>query len=82
MQKTAKYIETLPNFNGEARLYETSDQGYVVVSAINSPWAIETYIFPSDSVGNITSYAELDGSYRGGTEHELALEYAGYEVTS
>lgn len=34
MSKTATYMKTLTGFKGEARLYKTSDQGNVVVSAI------------------------------------------------
>jgi hypothetical protein len=33
----------------------------------------ETYLFASDGDGQIESWTELEGSYRGGTDHELAI---------
>ena len=54
---------------------------YVVVSAvvamITGP---ETYIFGGNARGEIVEYAELDGSFRGGLDHEAALNRAGYTV--
>lgn len=56
---------------------------YVVVSATVVPFGggPETYIFAADAAGEITSWLEMDGSYRGGLDHEEALRGAGYEVT-
>ena len=54
---------------------------YVVVSAVVAYSGPETYIFPADKDGNITDWGELDGSYRGGMDHEAALANAGYTVT-
>jgi hypothetical protein len=53
---------------------------HVIVSATYVLGVPETYIFPSDADGAITSWLELDGSYRGGTDHEQALRGAGWEV--
>lgn len=53
---------------------------FVVVSCANSMVAPETYIFPADADGNVRSWGELDGSFRGGYDHEQALQGAGYEV--
>lgn len=58
---------------------------YVIVSAV--PHVLvgdpETYIFPA-SIGpdgvDVDDWGELDGSYRGGMDHEEALRGAGYEV--
>ncbi len=54
---------------------------YVIVSAayvmMSGP---ETYIFPSDSEGNVTSWSELEGSFQGSRDHARALEGAGYAV--
>ncbi len=41
----------------------------------------ETYIFPADETGEVLDWGEVDGSYRGGLDHEEALHRAGYEVT-
>lgn len=40
----------------------------------------ETYIFPADENGEVTDWGELEGSYKGGLDHEEALRGAGYEV--
>ena len=81
MDKTAKLIKSnLPGFSGNAALYETSDQGFIVVSATNE-FVTETYIFPGDADGNVTDWGELDGSYKGGVSHEVALTGAGYALT-
>ena len=54
---------------------------FVAVSAVNAPYGgPETYIFPCDAYGEVTSWGELDGSYRGGLDHERALADAGYEL--
>lgn len=54
---------------------------YVVVSAVIGFFSgTETYIFPSNKDGDITSWGELYGSYKGGLSHEEALNNAGYEV--
>lgn len=54
---------------------------HVVVSSVIAPYTgPETYIFPSNAAGDVISYSELDGSYRGGLDHKQALENAGYEV--
>lgn len=56
---------------------------YVVVSAANVPFSgPETYIFGADSSGEIVDWTELDGSFKGGLDHEQALRNAGYEVRS
>lgn len=55
---------------------------YVLVSAVIAPLSgPETYIFPADRDGNIVSWGELEGSYRGGLDHDAALARAGYEVS-
>lgn len=54
---------------------------YVVVLAVITPYSgAETYIFPADEEGNITSFLELPGSYGGGLDHDNALKYSGYLV--
>lgn len=75
------------NMQGDARLYRLNEpldgHTYVVVSAIDERPAFrihETYIFGADHAGNIKSWGELEGSYKGGTDHEEALRRAGYEV--
>lgn len=80
MARTATFIRNLSGFTGEARLYETSDQGNVIVSATNFAVGNETYIFLADEDGNVADWSELDGSLRGVWDHEAALESAGYTV--
>lgn len=87
--KTAKLLKT-GLLKGNARLYRLSEpcdgHEYVVVSAIPGfdfgfmgPEP-ETYIFGADSEGQVQSYLELPGSFRGEQNHEEALLRAGYEV--
>ena len=73
-------------FTGEARLYRVDPpldgNSFVVVSATVAPYSgAETYIFPANEDGTVRSWLELDGSYRGGLDHDEALRRAGYTVT-
>ena len=81
----------IPGMRGDARHYKLSEPirdwdgneyEYVIVSAVSSVWATETYIFPADEQAEVVDWSELDGSYRGGTDHAAALRNAGYEVTA
>lgn len=96
--KTATIVKRdLPGATGTAHLYrldppiedrdyDGSHLGtyeYVRVSATYAMFSgPETYIFPADETGEVTSWGELDGSYKGGLDHEEALRGAGYEVVS
>lgn len=54
---------------------------HVIVSAANVFFSgPETYIFPADKDGNILSWGELEGSYKGGLSHTKALFNAGYSI--
>jgi hypothetical protein len=92
----AKYLKTLKGFSGTAKLYELSPpliekdyegkprgkHKYVVVSAAVAMFSgSETYIFPATKSGEIKNFGELDGSYRGGLDHETALRNAGYSIS-
>jgi hypothetical protein len=56
---------------------------YVVVSAVVAMFSgPETYIFPATPDGEVVNFLELDGSYRGGLNHETALNNAGYAVVA
>lgn len=82
----ATFLAKLDWFRGDARLYQLDipleGNTYVVVSqAPDTPIAgPETFIFPSDSSGNIRTWSELPGSSKGVCSHEEVLSYAGYEV--
>ena len=87
--KTATFV-TDRNGNGSGKVYRldppltdgTTKHEYVWVSATDVPYTgPETYIFGSDEHGRVTDWLELDGSYRGGLDHEEALRGAGYAVT-
>ena len=66
--------------DGNEKKHKTS---YVVVSATYAMFSgNETYIFPSNKVGDILSWIELDGSYRGGLNHTEALARAGYSLSA
>jgi hypothetical protein len=77
------------NMSGDARLYRLNEPlngyTYVVVSAIDERPACrvhETYIFGAQHTGEVADWGVLEGSYKGGTDHEEALRRAGYEVLS
>lgn len=86
----ATFVRKLPRGTGEMRLYKLAPplSGYsgqtfefVVVSATVVPYSgPETYIFGADEAGEIKEWAELEGSFKGGLDHEQALRGAGYEV--
>ncbi len=93
MKKTATFIRFLDKFTGVAKLYRVSPKmayedggevkktSFVVASATVAMFSgPETYLFPSNKDGEIINWGELDGSYRGGLDHELALSNAGYSV--
>lgn len=68
--------------DGTAMVYQ-----FVVVSAV-VPFADlgfndlkpETLIFAANEEGKIVDFMDLEGSYRGGLDHEVALQNAGYTV--
>jgi hypothetical protein len=90
--KTAIFVRSL-DWTGDARLYRLGDPigcgwdgeagttDHVVVSAVvvlfSGP---ETYIFPATSEGKVISWGELEGSFRGGLDHAVALMGAGYSI--
>lgn len=53
---------------------------FVVVSAVTVLDTPETYIFPCDRNGDPKSWIELEGSYRGGLDHDEAIHRAGYKT--
>ena len=87
--------EDLPKFVGHASLYRIfpevayeDDDGvmhttnYVIVSAVCDHLLYETFIFPADESGSVIDWGELDGSLRGTTSHQKALEGAGYKLVA
>jgi hypothetical protein len=56
---------------------------YVIISAVYADFTgPETYMFPANENAEVLSWGELDGSFRGGLDHEKALQNAGYtEIT-
>lgn len=88
MSAVATKVKVLEAFMGDAALYALyppmiDDDGsfeYVAVSAVEVLGEPETYIFPADADGNVTSWGELHGSVRGTLSHGEALSGAGYEI--
>ena len=89
-----KIKDHLENFKGHAALYQlnppirktifcddaVAEYEHVVVSAVCVLGTPETYIFASNNEGEIVDWCELNGSYRGGLDHDEALANAGYEI--
>jgi hypothetical protein len=68
-------------------LYGRDDDGgttdYVVVSAVYAAFdtgMAETFIFPSDENGEVLDWGEMAGSSRGHTDHDRAIQDAGWEL--
>ena len=85
--KTATLVkDNLDSFSGHAALYKLSEphEGFdhVVVSAVNTSFAHETYLFGADESGEVKEWGELDGSERNVCDHEVALSNAGYALQS
>jgi hypothetical protein len=89
--KTAKLIMNIKGWRGDARLYKLSEPveynaeekktKFVIVSAVHTSFSgSETYIFPANKDGAVTDWGELEGSFRGGLDHVVALENAGFTV--
>jgi hypothetical protein len=84
MNKVATYIKDR-NGTGVGKVYaldpplEGADHVWV---SKTDHFVVETYIFASDSDGNVTDWLELPGSQQGDVTHEAALAGAGYEVVS
>lgn len=85
---TARFLESLSGWRGDAALYRLSEplEGYthVVVSSVDaSGFGSETYIFGARHNGRawaVDDWCELPGSLKGTLVHADALGAAGYEV--
>ena len=88
--KSAVAVKNIKEAKGRACLYKLSEPlvgyEYVVVSAARAHkdnynnMIGETFIFGSDQTGKIKSFLELPGSYKGGLDHQKALNDAGYDI--
>ena len=78
--------DNLPDFQGHAALYRVNPphegNEFVIASAVNAIYTgPETYLFPADADGRVIGWwNELEGSYRGGLSHAIALGRAGYSI--
>ena len=77
--------DNLPYFHGHAALYRMSPphegNEFVIASAANALYTgPETYLFPADADGLVISWNEIEGSYRGGLSHAIAMGRAGYRI--
>lgn len=78
---TAKLFRLSPPLKEEDWDGEITEHEYVVVSGTHAMFSgPETYIFPSDSEGEVTQWGELNGSFRGDIDIERALRHAGYST--
>ena len=72
-----------PTGGMDGRLYKLDPPvptEFVLVSAIQAAFDTgmpETFIFPADEDGKVTSWGELEGSFQGGQDHEKALRGLG-----
>lgn len=84
------YEYSKETYNDETDDYDVQTflASYVVVSAVPHVYTQgpETYIFPAKMSGDIfeiESYGELEGSYKGGMDHQQALSNLGegYQIS-
>ena len=55
--------------------YDGGETSFVVTSAASVMFSgPETYIFPADEDGKILDFLELPGSFRGGLDHQEAID--------
>ena len=88
IRNKATHIKTLNNWLSDARLYELdkpieydetgADKNpttkYIIVSAVDVIFSgPETFIFPAHADGTVINHLEMDGSYKGGLSHSMAL---------
>lgn len=76
-----RYVYRHNDFGLAGEILETVESiEYVLVSAIDNYLGFETYIFPSNKLGECCSWVELPGSLRCCIEHRVALKGLGYEL--
>ena len=90
MRTVAGAGNSVKDGKGLACLYKLSEHlvgyEYVVVSAAkdhrdgDNMMIGETFTFGSDETGQVKSFLELPGSYKGGLDHQKALNDAGYDI--
>lgn len=83
-------VKSLTGWTGEACLYRVDppigcwetekSYEYVVISATVAYSGPETFIFGSDSQGNVDDFEELPGSRKGTLSHSKILEELGYNI--
>lgn len=80
--KVIRFIKKLEDWRGDARLYADDNGTNLVVSAVVEPFggSLETFIFQADTEGEVSSFLELPGSFRGALDHHKALRNHGYDV--
>jgi hypothetical protein len=81
---SAAFVRDLGGFRGSVKLWKMSepvayDYGkttlFVVTSAVVAPFSgPETYVFPADEAGDVLSWGELEGSFKGDRDHQRAID--------
>lgn len=80
-----RYAVKIKNINETKILWSVfpriSGHKLVITSAQSVPYTgPETYMFGADENGNIVSWEELPGSYRGDLEHRFCFLNIGYDI--
>jgi hypothetical protein len=64
--------------------FKINDDGdttlYVVISTVTVFGVVETFAFPANSDGMVTSYIELEGSMKGTGDHEEVISAMGITI--
>lgn len=82
--KTATAIMRAVNMRGDAILFEVSppyySNKYIISSAIDNEFGMETYLFAADEHGKVVNWTELPGSTRWVYDPYRPLADEGYTV--
>lgn len=84
MTRTATFVKQNDDMRSDARMYRLDppldDEAQVLVSAASLRDSTETYIFPCDDDGNVTSWSEMRRSQKDTLSHAKVLSDLGYTV--
>lgn len=84
MTRTATFVKQNDDMRSDARMYRLDPpldkKSQVLVSAASISDSTETYIFPCDDDGNVTSWVEMRGSQKDTLSHAKVLSDLGYTV--
>lgn len=81
LYKLSKPVEYGTVWDDDGNEAPEGQTDHIVISATNVMFSgPETYIFAADKTGEVISWSEMPGSFKGGLDHNMALSRAGFEL--